>query len=88
MLHSKSDSTVKKYFSAFQKWNFFFTQHTYTPIPAEPIYIVIYLTILQDAGLSAGVISMTAYTLKWAHSMNGLRDQIKNGFVKNLNESA
>ena len=88
MLHSKSDSTVKKYFSAFQKWNSFCTQHSYTPIPAEPIHIVIYLTKLLDAGSSAGVISTAIYALKWAHSMNGLRDPTENGFVKNLNESA
>ena len=88
MLHSKSDSTVKKYFSAFQKWNFFCTQHSYTPIPAELMHIVIYLTKLLDSGSSAGVISTATYALKWAHSMNGLRDPTENGFVKNLNESA
>ena len=88
MLHSKSDNTVKKYFSAFQKWNIFCKQQSYTPIPAEPIHIVLYLTKLLDAGSSAGVISTAIYSLKWAHSMNGLGDPTENGFIKNLNESA
>ena len=74
MLHSKSDNTVKKYFSSFQMWKYFCIQHNYTAIPAQPIHIVLYLTKMLDAGSSAG-------------GMNGLGDPTEEGFVKNLHES-
>ena len=51
MLHTKSDNTVKKYFSAFQKWNLFCVQNKYSSVPAEPIHIVLYLTKLMDLGV-------------------------------------
>ena len=88
MLHSKSDNTVKKYFSAFQKWNLFCVQNKYNAVPAEPIHTVLYLTKLLDSGTSANVISTAIFALKLAHSMNGLADPTENGFVKNMNESA
>lgn len=88
MLHSKSDNTVKKYFSAFQKWNLFCVQNKYSAVPAEPIHIVLYMTKLMDSGCSANVISTVIFALKWAHSMNGLTDPTDNGFVKNMHESA
>ena len=88
MLHSKSDNTVKKYFSSFHMWKYVCIQHNYAAIPAEPIHIVLYLTKMLDAGSSAAVISTSIFALKWAHSMNGLGDATENGFVKNLHESS
>lgn len=88
MLHSKSDNTVKKYFSSFQKWKYFCIQKRYSIIPAEPIHIVLYLTNLLDSGASYNIISTAVYAIKWAHSMNGLSDPTENGFVKNLQEAA
>ena len=49
---------------------------------------MLYLNNLLDSGASYNVISTAIYAIKWAHSMNGLADPTKNGFIKNLQEAA
>ena len=84
LMSSKSDSTVKKYFGNFKKWQDFCTRRGYTSLPAQPILIAVYLTELLDSGASHHAIGATIYSIKWAHEMNGLVDPTNNSFVKNL----
>ena len=47
------------------------------------------LVLVQPRKMSQSSINiLLIYSLKWAHSMNGLGDPTENGFVKDLNESA
>ena len=88
MMCSRSDNTVKKYFSSYKKWQSFCEQSGYNSAPALPIHVAIYLTNLLDSGVSDNVISSVIYAIKWVHDINGFVDPTNNAFVKHLHESA
>ena len=88
LVNSKSDGTVRKYFSYFQKWKRFCEEKHFISMPAQPIHVAIYLTELMDSQCSYNVISACAYSIKWAHGLCGKIDPTNNGFVQNLVESA
>lgn len=90
LLQSKSDSTVKKYYSSFLKWKNFCESSGYQPLPAEPIHVVLYLSTLLDSpnDISFHVISSVVYGIKWAHRLNALADPTENSLVVNMLEAA
>ena len=88
ILQSKSDGTVKKYYSYFNKWKLFCDKNGYDVMPAQPIHIALFLTELLDKCITYSVISSIVYSIKWVHRINGENDPTENGFVTNLLESA
>lgn len=88
LVYSKSDSTSKKYYHYFGKWENFIIAKGCSAIPASPIHVALYLTSLIDRKCSANVISTTMYSIKWAHSLRGLPDPTDNLFVRNLLETS
>ena len=88
ILQSKSDGTVKKYYSYFNKWKLFCDKNGYDVMPAQPIHIALFLTELLDKCVTYCVISSIVYSIKWVHRINGENDPTENGFVTNLLESA
>ena len=88
ILQSKSDGTVKKYYSYFNKWKLFCDKNGYDVMPAQPIHIALFLTELLDKCVTYCVISSIVYSIKWVHRINGENDPTENGFVNNLLESA
>ena len=48
ILHSRADSTVKKYLGAFRRWKTWATSHNLVPIPAKPHEVALYLQHLGD----------------------------------------
>lgn len=88
LVNSKSDSTVRKYYIYFQKWQSFCKENSFDPMPAQPIHVAIYVTRLLDLQSSYSVISASVYSIKWAHSLCGKSDPTDNGFVTNLLETS
>lgn len=88
LVSSRSESTVRKYYSYFQKWKRFCSENGFTCMPAQPIHVAMYITRLMDSQSSFNVISACSYSIKWAHSLCGKLDPTNNGFVQNLLESA
>ena len=46
ILHSRADSTVKKYLSAYRRWKTWAADHKLDPIPAKP-QVFLVLTVSQ-----------------------------------------
>lgn len=88
LVNSKSDSTVRKYYSYFIKWENYIKSKGGNSVPASPILISMYLTELIDKKCSYAVVSSTVYGIKWAHSLRNLPDPTDNNFVKNLIETS
>ena len=88
LLDSRSDNTTKKYYYSFKKWQDFCIAKNFKVLPAQHIHVAIYITHLLDSNCSVHTISAAAYSIKWAHDINGLEDPTNNAFVKNLLESA
>lgn len=88
LLDARSDSTVKKYFYGFKKWDKFITDYNFVSLPASPVHVALYLTHLLDSGFKFSSISTAVYSIKWAHEMCGKTDPTSNSFVKNLVDSA
>lgn len=88
LLKSRSDSTNRKYFSAFQRWEQFITHEGGSALPAEPIHVALYITKLIEENKSVSVIQSALYGIKWAHRVRGLSDPTDNHFVSTLFESA
>lgn len=57
MLGSKSENTVKKYYNSFKKWQDFCSVKQFKALPAQHIYMAIYLTELLNSNCSVHTIS-------------------------------
>lgn len=88
LLKSKSEGTVKKYFSYFKKWQNFANSENINSIPAQPIHVALFLTQLIDKKCSNNVVESSVYAIKWAHKLRGLSDPTSNPYITNLLESA
>ena len=78
LLNSKSENTVKSYYYSFKRWERFITDHGHSALPAEPVHVALYLTSLISDGASSHPITNAFYSIKWAHSVNGLHDPNEN----------
>lgn len=88
LLKSRCESTNKKYFGAFCRWEQFIKSEGGAALPGEPIHVALYLTKLIDQKQSVSVIQSALYSIKWAHKIRGLQDPTDNHFVSTLLESA
>ena len=64
LLASRSENTVKKYYYSFKKWQEFCSNKRFKSLPAEHIYVAIYLTELLDLNCSVHTISSAIYSIK------------------------
>ncbi|VDI68772.1 Hypothetical predicted protein [Mytilus galloprovincialis] len=88
LLDSRSNNTIKTYFSSFNRWSTFIKEHGFNNLPAAPIHVALYITNLIDKNCSPNVINSAIYSLKWVHELNGFAEPTDNSFVKSLQESA
>lgn len=88
LLCSKSDSTNKKYFLCFKRWEQFISSHGHSPLPACPIHVALYLNHLLENNSSFSVVSSAVYSIKWVHNLHCFPDPTTNSFVQNLVESS
>jgi hypothetical protein len=67
LLDARSDSTVKKYFYSFMKWEKFAKEHILISLPASPIHVSLYLVFLLDSGATYNTVSSAFYSIERAH---------------------
>ena len=88
LLQSKSDNTVKSYYSAFKRWHDFISAKSHCALPAQPIHVALYITHLLDTGNSCHSVNSAIYAIKWTHNVNNFTDPTDNGFVTGLQSTA
>ena len=56
ILHSRADSTIKKYLGAFRRWKAWAISHSLIPVPAKPHEVALYLQHLaEESGSKSAV---------------------------------
>ena len=82
ILHSRADSTVKKYLGAYRRWKTWATAHKLDPVPAKAHEFVLYLQHLGEKTSSKAAVEEACNALSWVHSSAGLLPITKDPFVK------
>ena len=72
ILHSRADSTVKKYLGAFRRWKRWAASYKLSPILARPHEFVLYLQYLGEETKSKSAVEEACNVLSWVHSCMGL----------------
>ena len=82
ILHSRANSTVKKYLGAYRRWKSWATAHKMDPVPARPHEFVLYLQHLGEETSSKAAVEEACNALSWVHSSVGLMPITADPFVK------
>ena len=82
ILHSRADSTTKKYLGAFRRWKVWATTHSLVPVPAKPHEVALYLQHLAEESGSKSAVEEACHALAWVHSTAGLASPPSHPFVK------
>ena len=88
-LRSKSIGTVKKYRAYFGKFEDWCKDHGFLPvIPAKEVTLLLYLSHLVKAEVSLCVLYANLYGIKFAHTINGLKDPSDSPTIHHFVEGA
>ena len=82
ILHSRADSTVKKYLGGYRRWKTWATAHKLDPVPAKPHEFVLYPQHLGEETSSKAAVEEACNALSWVHSSAGLLPITIDPFVK------
>ena len=82
ILHSRADSTVRKYLGAFKRWKTWATERQISTIPVKDYHLALYLQFLADSTQSKSVIEEACNSVEWVHSTAGLSSPTVSPFVK------
>ena len=79
ILHSRADSTTRKYLGAFRQWKVWATSHSLVSVPAKLHEVALYLQHLAE---ESGSKSAACHALAWVHSTAGLASPSSHQFMK------
>ena len=82
ILHSRADSTTKKYLYAFRRWKSWCSRYSFNHLPANGHHIALYLQYLADSTGSKASVEEACNALAWIHSCAGLKSPVAEPFVK------
>ena len=70
LLHSRAESSVRKYTGAYRRWKSWATTHQLPHFPAQPHHIVLYLQSIGDQLESVSAAEAAVNALSWVHGLN------------------
>ena len=82
ILHSRDDSTVRKYLGAFKRWRSWAATYNFNSIPAKPHQFVRYLQYLSEVSQSKSAVEEACNALSWMHACAGLPSVMADPFVR------
>ena len=86
ILHSRANSTVKKYLAAYKRWKNWAKKYGMPAIPAKEHHVGLYLQHLADTVHSKSAVEEACNSLAWVHSTAGLASPSSSPFVKAILE--
>lgn len=88
LISSRADSTTKKYAAGFHKWKLWADKYEeVTILPANPMYVSLYLLSLVQNINSVSTLEAAAYSISWAHKISQLPDPVSDNIVINVLQS-
>ena len=88
LLLDKAPNTVKKYFSAFRKWEFWANSKSVSALPADVKIFPLFLVSLIDSSNSLSTFNSIIYGVDWAYKTFGLQSPTKSLISKQIIELA
>jgi len=82
ILHSRADSTTRKYLGAFRRWKVWAVSHNLDSIHAKPHEVALYLQYLAEETGSKSAAEEACHALSWINSTAGLAPPPSHPFVK------
>ena len=82
LLHSRADSTTKKYTGAYRRWKTWAATHALRHFPAQPHHIALYLQSIGDNLKSVSAAEAAVNALAWVHGLAGLHSPTSNPIVQ------
>ena len=82
VLHSRADSTAKKYWGAFRRWKSWAAQHHLPVLPAKVAHVALYLQHIGETAQSKSAAEEACNALSWIHSTAGLVSPVGSLLVK------
>ena len=82
ILHSRADSTTKKYLNAYRRWKSWCSRYSFDHLPAQAHHIALYLQHLADSTRSKASVEEACNALAWIHSCAGFESPVADPFVK------
>ena len=82
VLHSRADSTVKKYLGAFRRWKVWAHEKGMPVIPVKDFHWALYLQSLADSFQSKSAVEEACNAVSWVHSTAGLASPMESPFLK------
>ena len=82
LIHSRADSSAKKYTAAFQRWRTWATTHNIPPFPAQGHHIALYLQSIGECLESVSAAEAAVNAISWVHGLAGLQSPTSNPIVQ------
>ena len=88
-LQAHQSGTVRNYKFGWEKWKIWASQYDEVKVlPADPLYVAIYLLELFRAARTAAPIRLAFYAISWAHRLAGVVDPTLSVLPKLVKEAA
>ena len=88
LLQSRAPKTVKKYWSAVQRWKDWSALHHLPHSPADPYHVTLYLVHLLQGARTASPVTEAVSAISWYHGLLGIQDPTCNSQVRNVLQAA
>ena len=87
LINSNNENTFNSYLLSFKRWDNCIKKTWFYALPAQSIYVELYITLVLDSGVSCNQVNSAVYSIKWARRLNNLTNPTDNSFVMSLQEA-
>ena len=83
VLHSRADSTTKKYIGAFHRWETWAqAREEVTVLPVREVHLALYLQHVGAVTRSKSAVEEAVHAISWVHQISGLPSVTESPFVR------
>ena len=87
VMHSRADSTVRKYLAAYKRWKQWALKYGLPVMPAKEHHVGLYLQHLADTVASKSAVEEACNSLAWVHCTAGISSPTSSPFVRAILDS-
>ena len=88
LVHAREDNTIKTHMSAYEQWKNWATAFSLAVIPADLMYVALFLLNRIQMGGKFSIIKNLFYGIKFVHKFKYLPDPTKHAVVNNMYEAS
>ena len=87
VMHSRADSTVRKYLSVYKRWKIWALEHSLPVVPTKEHHVGLYLQHLADTVASKSAVDGACNSLAWVHCTAGFSSPMASPLVRAILDS-